>query len=291
MRKRTNGKKGHIRTPAVRILLLGGTVGTVALLVFASMIGERFGAIHQLTLDVISPLQAVVTKSVDGFSDFSRDYIDLWSVRAENKRLRLLVDKYLNELGEYRESYRTYLHLQTLLDFKEKQEFKLLSARVVGKDPAYWFQTILVDRGKADDVEEGMVVLTPQGVVGQVVHVSEHYAKVLLANAPSSAIDAMVQKSRARGILKGAGEKGFVLNYVLKKTDVSEGDHVVTAGIGGVFAPGVPLGTISAVREKERGMFLEIEVQPAVDFQKLEYVFIDPTDRQKILREMNLTAE
>jgi len=291
VRKRANGKKGNSRTATVRLLLLGATALTVALLVFASMIGGRFGVVHQLTLDVVSPLQKVVTKAFGGFSDFSRDYIDLWSVKAENKRLRLLVDKYMNELGEYREAYRTYLHLQNLLEFKEKQEFKLLSARVIGKDPAYWFQTILVDRGKADDIEPGMVVLTPQGVVGQVIHVAEHYAKVLLANAPSSAIDAMVQKSRARGIMKGAGEKGFVLNYVLKKTDVAEGDQIVTAGIGGVFAAGIPLGTVSAVREKERGMFLEIEVQPAVDFQKLEYVFIDPTDRQKILREMNLTVE
>lgn len=291
MRKRASDRKDQSRIAAVRFLLLVGTILTVALLVLASMIGDKFGAAHQLTLDIISPLQRVVSKTVDGFTDFSGDYIGLWNVRSENKRLRMLVDKYLNELGKYREAYRTYLHLQTLLEFKEQQEFKLLSARVVGKDPAYWFQTILVDRGKADDIEEGMVVLTPQGVVGQIIHVSEHYAKVLLANAPSSAIDAMVQKSRMRGILKGAGEKGFVLNYVLKKTDVAVGDHIVTAGIGGVFAPGIPLGVVSAVREKERGMFMEIEVQPSVDFQKLEYVFIDPTDRQKILREMNLTVE
>lgn len=264
---------------------------TVVLLVLASMIGDRFGAAHQLTLDLVSPLQRVLSKVVGGIGDISDDYVGLWSVRAENKRLRMLVDKYMTELGEYREAYRTYLHLQTLLEFKEKQEFKLLAARVVGKDPAYWFQTILVDRGKADDIVEGMVVLTPQGVVGQIIHVSEHFAKVLLANAPSSAIDAMVQKSRVRGILKGAGEKGFVLNYVLKNTDVAVGDHIVTAGIGGVFASGIPLGVVSAVREKERGMFQEIEVQPAVDFQKLEYVFIDPTDRLKILREMNLSVE
>lgn len=291
MRKRVNDRKGQSRIATVRILLLGGTFLTVALLVLASMVGDKFGATHQLTLDIIGPLQKAVSRSVAGIADFSDDYIGLWSVRAENKRLRMLVDKYLNELGEYREAYRTYLHLQALLEFREKQEFKLLSARVVGKEPAYWFQTVLVDRGKADDVEEGMVVLTPQGVVGQIIHVSEHYAKVLLANAPSSAIDAMVQKSRGRGILKGAGERGFVLNYVLKKTDVAVGDHIVTAGIGGVFAPGIPLGVVSAVREKERGMFLEIEVQPAVDFQRLEHVFIDPTDRQKILREMNLTVE
>lgn len=264
---------------------------TVALLVFASMIGDRFGAAHQITVDLLSPLQKIVSKVADEMGDFTEDYVGLWSVRAENKRLRTLVEKYMTELGEYREAYRTYLHLQTLLEFKEKQEFRLLAARVVGKDPAYWFQTILLDRGKADDVLEGMVVLAPEGVVGQVIHVSEHYAKVLLANAPSSAIDAMVQKNRVRGILKGAGEKGFVLNYVLKNTDVAVGDHVVTAGIGGVFASGIPLGVVTAVREKERGMFQEIEVQPAVDFQRLEHVFIDPTDRQKILREMNLTVE
>lgn len=291
MRKRANDKTGQSRIATVRLLLFGGTLLTVALLVLASMIGDKFGTAHQLTLDIISPLQRVVSKVVNGVDDFSDDYVGLWSVRAENKRLRMLVDKYMTELGEYREAYRVYLHLQTLLEFKEKQEFRLLAARVVGKDPAYWFQTILVDRGKADDVTEGMVVLTPQGVVGQVIHVSESYAKILLANAPSSAIDAMVQKSRVRGILKGAGEKGFVLNYVLKNIDVAVGDHIVTAGIGGVFASGIPLGVVSAVREKERGMFQEIEVQPAVDFQKLEDVFIDPTDRQKILREMNLSVD
>jgi len=291
VRKRASDKKGQSRIATIRLLLLGGTLLTVVLLVLASMIGDRFGAAHQITVDVLSPLQKVVSKVADEMGDFTEDYIGLWSVRAENKRLRTLVEKYMTELGEYREAYRTYLHLQTLLEFKEKQEFRLLAARVVGKDPAYWFQTILLDRGKADDVLEGMVVLAPEGVVGQVIHVSEHYAKVLLANAPSSAIDAMVQKNRVRGILKGAGEKGFILNYVLKNTDVAVGDHVVTAGIGGVFASGIPLGVVSAVREKERGMFQEIEVRPAVDFQRLEHVFIDPTDRQKILREMNLSVE
>ena len=64
---------------------------------------------------------------------------------------------------------------------------------------------------------------------------SESYSKVLLANAPSSAIDAMVQKNRVRGILKGAGANGYVLEYVLKNADVVEGDYIVTAGIGGIF--------------------------------------------------------
>jgi rod shape-determining protein MreC len=254
------------------------------------MLGGRFGTLHQLTLDFIGPMQSVVTRSVTGFVTIKDDYVALWNVRAENKRLQALVDKYLKELGEYREGYSTNLYLEELLEFKEKLNFEPLAARVVGREPAYWYQTIVVDRGKKDDVLEGMIVLAPSGVVGQVIHAGEHYSKILLANAPSSAIDAMIQKNRIRGILKGAGARGYVLHYVLKNADIEEGDHIVTAGIGGVFPAGIPLGRVSKIHKKRRGMFQEIEVQPHVDFQKLEFVFIDPTDRSKIPESSNFST-
>lgn len=261
------------------------------MLLLGSMLGGRFGTPHQLTLDMLGPLQSVVTRTFGGLAEFRDDYIALWSVREENKRLQQLVDKYLTELGEYREGYSNYLHFEELLAFKERLHFQPLAARVVGKEPAFWYQTIVVDRGRKDDVLEGMIVLAPAGVVGQVIHTGEHYSKILLANAPSSAIDAMIQKNRTRGILKGAGEKGYVLHYVLKNADVQVGDYIVTAGIGGIFPAGMPLGTVSKIHKKKRGMFQEIEVKPLVDFQKLEFVLIDPTDRRKVLESMNLSTQ
>jgi rod shape-determining protein MreC len=287
VRKKTKAIQGRSIFATIRVLLLIVILLVVGLLLLASMLGGRFGAAHQLALDFIGPMQSAVTRTVSGIVAVKDDYIALWNVRAENKRLQALVDKYLQELGEYREGYSTNLYLEELLHFKEKLSFQPLAARVVGKGPAYWFQTIVVDRGTKDDVLEGMIVLAPQGVVGQVIHTSEHYAKVLLANAPSSAIDAMIQKNRTRGILKGAGEHGYVLNYVLKNADVEVGDYIVTAGIGGVFPAGIPLGRVSNIHKKRRGMFQEIEVQPDVDFQKLEFVFIDPTDRRNILDSTN----
>jgi len=275
----------------LRISLLISVLFVVCLLLLGSMFGGTFGTPHQLTLDFIGPLQSTVTRATSGIMTFKNDYVALWNVRSENRRLQVLVDTYLTELGEYREGYSSYLHLEELLEFKEKQDFNPLVARVVGKEPAYWFQTIVVDRGESDDVLEGMIAITPRGAVGQVIHAGENYCKILLANAPSSAIDAMIQKNRIRGILKGAGEKGYVLNYVQKNVDVSVGDHIVTAGIGGVFPAGIPLGKVSVVHKKRRGMFQEIEVTPGVDFQKLEYVFIDPTDRKKILRDMVMSTE
>lgn len=291
MRKNTKAKQDRSIGATIRILLLITILLVVGLLLLAAMLGGRFGAPHQFTLDFIGPFQSTVTRMFSGVVSLKNDYLSLVNVRAENRQLQAQIDKYLTELGEYREGYSTYRHLQELLAVKEKLTFQPLAARVVGKEPAFWYQTIVVDRGKKDDVLEGMIALAPGGVVGQVMHTGENYSKILLANAPSSAIDAMVQKNRTRGILKGAGEKGFTLQYVLKNADVEVGDHVVTAGIGGVFPAGIPVGRISKIEKKQRGMFQEIEVQPNIDFQKLEYVLIDPTDRRAILDSMNLTPE
>lgn len=291
VRKRAKARKGDSGLLSVRLLLFFGTLLVVGLLLLASMLGGRFGALHQVTLDLVGPLQSIVTRTFGGIGSLKDDYLALLDVREDNKRLNALIDKYMLELAERREGYQKYKHYEELLDFKQKEGFGLVTARVVGKDPAFWFQTVIVDRGSSDDVVEGMVVLSPSGVVGQVIHTSDNFSKVLLANAPSSAIDAMVQKNRVRGILKGAGEKGYVLQYVLKNADVAEGDHIVTAGIGGIFPSGITLGRVSAVRILERGMFQEIEVRPSVDFQKLEVVFIDLTDRKKVLDEMYMEAE
>lgn len=261
-------------TKVVLLLLL-----VCCLVLFIASFGGRFGLFHQLTLESLGPFQTVATSITSGIRNVWDDYIDLWEVRDDNKRLRATLDEYTQKLDEYTEAYSIYLGLTEKLEFKQRKPFPSIMARVVGKDPSYWFQTVIVDRGENDGIIKGMVARNEKGVVGQVIQVSPNYAKILLANAPSSAIDAMVQKSRVRGILKGAGQGGYILYYVLKNADVGVGDRIVTAGIGGVFPTGIPLGVVSAVRKKPRGMFQEIEVEPSVDFQKLESVFINLTEK------------
>lgn len=275
---RQGGRWKTVRLLAFIILLLVGSV-----LVLGTLLGGRFGVPHSITLEFLGPMQRGVTAASSSVTGIYENYLDLLSVRAENRRLQKLVEKYLKELEEYREGYTNYLSLQAQLNFKETLEFEPIAGRVVGKGGGNWYQTIVVDRGRSDDILEGMIAFAPEGVVGQVIQVSENYCKILLADAPSSAIDAIVQKNRVRGILKGNGRKGYTLEYVLKNDDVVVGDNIVTAGIGGVFPRGMFLGKVAEVHKKRRGMFLEIEVTPGVDFQNLEFVFIDPTDRRKIV--------
>jgi rod shape-determining protein MreC len=109
--------------------------------------------------------------------------------------------------------------------------------------------------------------------VGQVSNTSPGYAKVLLSIDPNSAIDAIVQHNRVQGMIKGNGQD-YNLQYVLKNDEVKVGDQIITSGMGGIFPKSLAIGTVVDVINSRRGMFQKIQVQPAVNFRKLEYVII-----------------
>jgi rod shape-determining protein MreC len=157
-----------------------------------------------------------------------------------------------------------------------------VATQVIGKDPSLWFRSVIIDRGNGDGVVKGMSVVTGDGIVGQIYSTSPNYAKVLLSIAPSSALDVLLQESRVRGILKGTGDNTYRLEYILKTVEVSEGDSVVTAGYGGLFPTGLPVGVVSRVTKNRRGMFLEIEVTPAVDFETLEGLLVIEQERPAV---------
>lgn len=274
MRKRGSSKRSS-RFRAFRLVLLSAVILTLALIFLVSTLGsQKFSVLHKLILEATGPVQKVVTHTTGYFALFTEKYSDLVNVREENKRL-------WNELLECRaaasrnkEALATNTRLQKLLDFRENLDQPMLVARIVGKDPSLWFRTVIIDRGSNDGLAKGMPVVNSEGIVGQVFAVSPNFSKVLLAIAPSSALDVLLQKSRVRGILKGNGSLTYKLDYVLKTVDVQEGDQVVTAGFGGLFPTGMPVGVVSKVIRKRRGMFLDIEVKPAVDFLTLENLLI-----------------
>jgi rod shape-determining protein MreC len=290
VRKKRNSRKKTVRTTGLRRWLLFFLLASFIVVVFTSSTGGRFGVFHQLTLETLGPLQGFFTKVSLGTAKLKDKYIALINLQEENERLRLELAKVREQLDEYSSAYSRNRFLETALEFKQQNSFPRRMARVVGKDPSFWFQTLIVDRGENDGVVTGMVARTSQGVVGQVAQVSDNYSKILLANAPSSAIDAIVQNSRVRGILKGAGEKGYILHYVLKNAEVKVGDKIVTAGIGGVFPSGITLGTVSKVHAKRRGMFLDIMVEPAVDFARLEFLYINLSEEQLVIDEMSRSS-
>ncbi|OQY59957.1 MAG: hypothetical protein B6245_03935 [Desulfobacteraceae bacterium 4572_88] len=123
-------------------------------------------------------------------------------------------------------------------------------------------------------LKKSVPVVIPEGVVGLVTDISTHYSKVLLLVDQNSAVDALVQRTRARGIIKGGTAGRCLFKYVLRKHDIVESDIVVSSGLDGVFPKGLRVGTVSNVTRRNSGIFQEVTVIPYVDFEKLEEVLV-----------------
>ncbi len=265
--------KGSVKT--FRFVLFTGTVVTFALILLIIILGDQqVGPIHKVLLEGAGPLQKAVANISRSVHSVKKKYIDLLTVREEKERLWRELQECRTTAYANRGAVALNARLRKLLDFKESSNQPTITAQIIGKDPSLWFRSVIIDRGSSDGVGKGMPVVTGEGIVGQVYASSSDYSKVLLAIAPSSAIDVLLQGSRIRGILKGTGKNLYLLEYILKTAEVFVGDRVVTAGYGGMFPTGLPVGIVSKVTRNRRGMFLEIEVVPAVDFRTLENLLV-----------------
>ncbi|MGE4559095.1 MAG: rod shape-determining protein MreC [Desulfobulbus sp.] len=278
--KKKSTRKRTSRFRLFRVIVLAGVLLTLALIFFVSTLGsQQFGSLHKLILEAVGPLQKAVAVTSSTVGRFKSEYIDILQdslrLREENKRLVRLLQDNETLLNKSREAMATNASLRKLLEFKNTlRDQSSVAATIIGKDPSAMFRSVIIDRGSNSGITKGDPVVNSKGVVGQVFAITPNYAKVLLAIAPSSAIDVLLQKSRVRGILKGDGTLTYKLEYILKTAEVEEGDHVVTAGYGGIFPTGLPVGTVSKIIKKPRGMFHEIEVTPSVDYQKLEHLLV-----------------
>jgi rod shape-determining protein MreC len=234
----------------------------------------KWNPAEQFIVQITAPFQRFITRTVNITEKFWLGYFQLINVRHENRQLKKEVDALRMENIRYREQLSTHQRLQELLQFKHTIDRPVLAARVIGLDPTGWFKSIIIDKGKMAGLKLNMPVVNACGVVGRIVSVSPTYAKVLLIIDQNSAVDCLVQRSRDRGMVKGESIDNCKLDYVVKSSDVSAGDMVVTSGLGGVFPKGLPVGHILDVKEVSGDLFKDIVLKPAVDFSKLEEVLI-----------------
>ena len=259
------------------MVMIIGVVALIAANIVALSVASRsypsFGP-GRIAISLVAPFQKVVARSIRFATGLWNHYFYLVSVAKKNERymqaLRFSqqINNQLNELE------LSNVRLLSLLKFKKKITHQFLAAEVIGKDPSPWYKTIIIDKGANDGVKPGMTAVVPEGIVGQVIDVAADYSKVLLIIDPNSAVDALVQRTRARGIIKGQSGGQCLFQYVLRKHEVRVGDRVVSTGLDGVFLKGLALGHVSGVVRRGAGIFQEVTVTPFVDFEKLEEVLI-----------------
>ncbi len=231
---------------------------------------------EKYVIELLSPVQKGILNIINWFGDIGRKYILLTETSEENIRLRRELTDLKSRLALFQESHLANQRLRRILEFKERSDLKLTAAEVVSLDPSGWFRTIIVDKGSNHGVTPGMAVVTSEGVVGRTVEVGLNYSKVLLLIDRSSSVDALIQRSRARGILKGSPSGRCLLEFVIRNADVKKGDLVISSGQAGVFPKGFILGEVTEVElaAEGQGMFQTIEVAPSVNFDRLEEVLL-----------------
>jgi len=216
--------------------------------------------------------QKLVSAVAKGMTGVWNDYIRLVNLKEENLWLKDEISRLRREKFELSEAGVQNTRLRKLLEFREESSYPAVSANVIGASPSILrSQVIIVDKGTRDGIIEGMPVASFDGIVGRILLAGDRSSEVLLITDPVSAVDAYIHRTRARGIVKGTGA-GCEMDYIEKKSDVSEGDKVISSGKDGFFPKGVVIGTVTSISSK--GSFINAEVSPHVHLNSLEEVLI-----------------
>ncbi len=264
----------RLRTPLVIAATLIFVLAVLSLsLKHAPVLQSAEGVIISVTAPVMNGLNYLG----DSVQRLWFGYFYLVGARQENAELKRRLKEYDQKEVRYQEALLLARRLEALLDLKKQLALPVTGARVVAYDPSQWSRCVIVDTGKDEGVTMGLPVLSGEGIVGRIVETYPHYAKVMLIVDRNSGADAMVQRTRVRGILQGKGGNRCSLEYVPKNADVEIGDLVLASGLGGIYPAGQAFGRVTHVDRKTHGPFQEIMVTPGGDLSALEEVLIIKT--------------
>jgi rod shape-determining protein MreC len=225
------------------------------------------------TLALQAPIMAVSSAATNGVRHVCRNY--LWTVgaRAENEQLRQSVHELMLLKNSYEQSKQENARLHRLLSLNESLSYRSVGARVIARTPSYLSNLIYINRGSEDGVRTDAAVISGDGIIGRVVHITKHQAQVQLITNPDASVGAILEKSRTPGVLRGTGNLMLEMDYVANIEPVENGEIVLSSGLDGIYPKGIPIGKVVDSR-KGKGVFRSIKVEPRMDMVRLEEVSV-----------------
>jgi len=249
-------------------------LGNLVFLAVGSQDGVAVGRFERLTIAMVAPFQRMVSATVDAVQDVWTVYIASISAARENKELKKALAQATADQNHYRELILENERLRKFIHFKETESRIMVAAKVIARDPSPWFSTMMIDKGTDEGLLRGLPVVAAEGIVGQVVAVSSRYSRVLLITDRNSSVDALVQNTRARGIVQGDNTDTCFFDYILRKEVVAVGDHIVASGLDQVFPKGLSIGNVVDVKKENSALFQHVKIKTSVDFNTLEEVLV-----------------
>jgi rod shape-determining protein MreC len=257
----------------VGYLFLAVMVGHVILI--SAQVNSKSGVpmLEAVTFGIFSEVQRGTSSGVSVFRRIWNRYVGLRAVEAENNRLKAELSQTQVQLQQQRALADRAKGLEQLLALRDSSGLSTAAAQIIAGSASPDFRTLTLDKGTVDGLRTDMAVMAPSGVVGRIVIPTVRASKVQLLVDHNAAAGALVERTRAQGVVIGNGENRLRLDYVSESSDVAVGDLVVTSGIDGIYPKGFTIGYIDVV-EKNGTAYKRISVRPAVDFSRLEDVLV-----------------
>ncbi len=239
---------------------------------------------------VLAPLQRATVTLVRNIGDLSQTVRQVRELRARVAELEEQVNALTIENVRLREYEAEAVQLRGLLGFVEANPtwaflgadvvgrsacVSVPCADVVGQEPNPYLRYVIINAGQAEGVTVGMPVITGGAVlVGRVAETGLHTSKVQLITDPGSSVAAILQQSRATGLLVGQPDGSLRMVYIPQEDSVQVGDVVLTSGLGGTLPRGLVLGQVVEVVKQDFALFQEAVINPAVDYRRVELTLV-----------------
>ncbi len=254
-------------------LFLAVMLGQVLLI--SAQVNSKSGVpmLEAVTFGIFSEVQRATSSAVSGVRHGWSGYIGLRHLKQENDALKRDLAAAQIVAQEQQALASRARGLEKLLELRDRTSLQTTAAEIIGAATSQDFRTVTIDKGTRDGLRPDMAVISPAGVVGRIVVPSARSAKVQLLVDRNAAAGAIVERSRAQGIVVGAGGDRLEMEYVSEVYDIVVGDVVVTSGIDGIYPKGFVIGGIESV-DRSGGAYKRIMVRPAVDFGGIEEVLV-----------------
>ena len=253
-------------------LFIAVTVGHIIFISAQVNTNRGVPVLEAVTFGVFAEVQRAASSMIGSVRASWGDYFALQEVHRENERLQQELAQLRIGLQQERALAQESRSLEQLLELRSRTPLMTTAAGVIGSGASPDFRTITIDKGTADGLRPDMAVIAPAGVVGRIITPSARAAKVQLLIDRNAGAAALVERSRAQGVVEGTGGN-LRMNYVSGTADVKVGDVLVTSGIEGIYPKGFVIGQIESI-ERGAGEFSSIVIRPAVDFSSLEAVLV-----------------
>lgn len=234
--------------------------------------------VSRVLRETTAPLQKGVTslkqKGEEVFAYFSDSKI----LREENVEMRKKIAELEEQVFTLKDFELENDRLKDLLEYKEQrsQNYNLIMAKTIGRDPSNWYNTIILNKGSKDGIKPNMPVVNHEGLVGIVINATSGTSEVLLILDVEGAVGGRIFENRiAPGVVIGTGKSGLLqMIHLPHDAPVDSGQTVVTSGLGRIFPKGIRIGKVEEVEIDVNGLMKTAYIKPFVDFNQLEEVFI-----------------